>query len=58
MATCPECWNEKPYFARRCTHCNNRIGFFVQSLFSSVSSIISLGGFVLILYMLWIAING
>lgn len=27
MAICPECLSTKPFFARRCSECNEEIGF-------------------------------
>ena len=50
MATCPECWNKKPFFAPRCTSCNQPIGFFVQLIFSTIATTVALGGFALIVW--------
>jgi len=30
MATCPECFERKPFWARRCHSCNEEIGFLRQ----------------------------
>jgi hypothetical protein len=45
MAMCPECWNEKPYFAPRCTSCNQEIGFILQTVFQTVYVVVTLGLF-------------
>lgn len=32
MAICPECLEQKPFFARRCHSCNEEIGFMRQTV--------------------------
>ena len=32
MALCPECLEQKPFFARRCHNCNEEIGFARQTV--------------------------
>ena len=51
MATCPECWNSKPFFAPRCTSCNQEIGFFMQLVFSTIATAVTIGGLVGIFYL-------
>jgi hypothetical protein len=52
MATCPECWNSKPFFAPRCTSCNQEIGFFMQLVFSTIATAATVIGLVGIFYLL------
>lgn len=32
MAICPECLSQKPFFARRCSECNEEIGIMRQAV--------------------------
>ena len=57
MAMCPECWNEKPYFAPRCTSCNQEIGFFLQTVFMVMYGAITAGLF-FIIFLLFISFFG
>ena len=57
MAMCPECWNEKPYFAPRCTSCNEEIGFFIQTVFTVMYGVFTVG-LCLFLFLLFVTFFG
>ena len=58
MAMCPECWNSKPYFAPRCTSCNQEIGFIMQTVFTAVYVTVSLGLFYGLIKLAALAFSG
>ena len=58
MAMCPQCWESKPFFARRCSQCNSYITFLAQTIFQSVYTATALGGVALIIFLLYIGIRG
>jgi uncharacterized protein (DUF983 family) len=71
MAICPECLDPKPFFARRCSSCNEEIGFMRQTVamyiyfsttifgfwFAAESILtLSFAGYVLWIWFLFVAI--
>lgn len=46
MATCPECLSKKPFFASRCSQCNEKIGFCRQLYAQWVIFVVTIGSMV------------
>lgn len=48
MAMCPECHQEKPFWAHRCPHCIQEIGLGLQTMVESYRIVLVLGFFLLL----------